>query len=101
LVVVPATVEAAMSTHRRQARRGKSVVARPQDYFTKSFKKLGHRIRELREEAGYSRKDMRSFQFSAGHWEQIEAGCPTKVETLLRICKVFNVKLSDLVRGVV
>ena len=42
---------------------------------------------------------MISFGFSARHWQQIEAGRPITVTTLLRICEVFHLSVSRLVRG--
>jgi DNA-binding Xre family transcriptional regulator len=42
---------------------------------------------------------MISFGFSARHWQQIEAGRPITVTTLLRICDVFKVPIGRLVQG--
>jgi transcriptional regulator with XRE-family HTH domain len=42
---------------------------------------------------------MISFGFSARHWQQIEAGRPITVTTLLRICEVFEISISKLVQG--
>ena len=42
---------------------------------------------------------MISFGFSARHWQQIEAGRPITVTTLLRICEVFRTPMERLVRG--
>jgi len=42
---------------------------------------------------------MLSFGFSTRHWQQIEAGRPITVTTLLRICEVFEVSMAKLVRG--
>ena len=65
----------------------------------KFFKALGQRIRELRQEHGYSQEDMISFGFSARHWQQIEAGRPITVRTLLRICHTFKTRMERIVRG--
>jgi hypothetical protein len=43
---------------------------------------------------------MISYGFSARHWQQIEAGRPITVTTLLRICEVFKISVAKLVRGV-
>ena len=67
-----------------------------QDQF---FRALGTKVRKLRKERGYSQEDMLSFAFSTRHWQQIEAGRPITVTTLLRICEVFEVSMSKLVRG--
>jgi len=40
-----------------------------------------------------------SFGFSTRHWQQIEAGRPITVITLLRICEVFEITMEKLVRG--
>ncbi len=42
---------------------------------------------------------MISFGFSARHWQQIEAGRPITVSTLLRICETFEISAERLVRG--
>src|SRR5882762_2954987 len=63
------------------------------------FKALGNRIRRLRKKNGYSQEDMISFGFSARHWQQVEAGRPITVTTLLRICEVFRVSIGRLVQG--
>jgi transcriptional regulator with XRE-family HTH domain len=65
----------------------------------KFFQALGRRIRELRRKQGYSQEDMISFGFSARHWQQIEAGRPITVTTLLRICKVLQIRIDRMVRG--
>jgi transcriptional regulator with XRE-family HTH domain len=63
------------------------------------FVGLGHRIRDLRNERGYSQEDMISFGFSARHWQQVEAGRPITIATLLRICDALNAKPEKLLRG--
>jgi transcriptional regulator with XRE-family HTH domain len=65
----------------------------------KFFKALGQRIKELRRKRGYSQEDMITFGFSARHWQQIEAGRPITVTTLLRICEALKVTLVRLLRG--
>lgn len=42
---------------------------------------------------------MISYGFSARHWQQIEAGRPITVSTLLRICAVFETSIDRLVNG--
>lgn len=63
------------------------------------FLLFGKRVRELRKKHGYSQEDMISYGFSARHWQQIEAGRPITVSTLLRICAAFETPLEHLVRG--
>jgi transcriptional regulator with XRE-family HTH domain len=65
----------------------------------KFFKALGQRIRELRRRNRYSQEDMISFGFSARHWQQIEAGRPITVTTLLRICDVLKTRIDKMVHG--
>ena len=64
------------------------------------FKKLGGRVKELQLKKGYSQEDKISFDFSARHWQQIEAGRQIIVTTLLRICDFLQVKLQSLVKGI-
>ena len=66
---------------------------------TQFFRALGQRVRDIRKRKGLSQEDMISFGFSARHWQQIEAGRPITVKTLLHICKAFDVPLVRLVRG--
>jgi len=63
------------------------------------FKNFGQRAKRLRKERGYSQEDMISFGFAARHWQQIEAGRPITVTTLLRICDTFKVRLEKLIKG--
>ena len=63
------------------------------------FRALGMRIKQLRKTRGYTQEDMIGYGFSARHWQQIEAGRPITVSTLLRICAVFDTSLEHLVRG--
>lgn len=63
------------------------------------FRALGTKVRELRKKRGYSQEDMLSFGFSTRHWQQVEAGRPITVSTLLRICEVFEISMAKLVRG--
>jgi transcriptional regulator with XRE-family HTH domain len=72
-----------------------STVANQQTFFLR----FGRRIRELRTERGHTQEDMISYGFSARHWQQIEAGRPITVSTLLRICAVFETSAERLVRG--
>jgi transcriptional regulator with XRE-family HTH domain len=55
-------------------------------------------VKELRRKHGYSQEDMIGFGLSARHWQQIEAGRPITVTTLLRICEVFRTTLSGMAR---
>ncbi len=63
------------------------------------FRALGKRVKDLRKRRGYSQEDMISFGFSARHWQQIEAGRPITVRTLIRICEALEISMERLVRG--
>jgi transcriptional regulator with XRE-family HTH domain len=63
------------------------------------FRRLGKRVRELRRKRGHSQEDMISFGFSARHWQQIEAGRPITLTTLLRICEALDVRLTTILAG--
>lgn len=65
----------------------------------KFFLRFGKRVRELRRKRRRSQEDMISYGFSARHWQQIEAGRPITVSTLLRICATFETSVERLVRG--
>jgi transcriptional regulator with XRE-family HTH domain len=66
---------------------------------TAFFRALGRRVREIRKRKGLSQEDMISYGFSARHWQQIEAGRPITVKTLLRISEAFHIPLVRLIRG--
>jgi hypothetical protein len=42
---------------------------------------------------------MISHGFSLRHWQMIEAGRPTTVFTLLRVCEAFEISPEELVAG--
>jgi transcriptional regulator with XRE-family HTH domain len=65
----------------------------------KFFHALGAKVRELRKKLGYSQEDMISFGFSARHFQQIEAGRPITVTTMLRLCEVLEISMAKLVKG--
>ena len=58
------------------------------------FRALGQRVKKLRTSRGYTQEDMIGLGFSARHWQQIEAGRPITVTTLLRICDTFGVRAA-------
>jgi transcriptional regulator with XRE-family HTH domain len=61
------------------------------------FKRLGARLRQFREDRGWSSEDMLTRGIGAKHWQQMETGRPVTGETLLRICQAFDITLSVLV----
>jgi DNA-binding Xre family transcriptional regulator len=66
---------------------------------TRFFRAFGMRVKNLRKAKGWTQEDMISRGFSARHWQQIEAGRPITMTTLLRICQVFSVRPDRLLRG--
>jgi Helix-turn-helix domain len=88
--------EPGISGLRAQLRSSWNLIVVDQNKF---FFRLGARIRKWRRKHGHSQEDMISFGFSARHWQQIEAGRPITVSTLLRICAVFKTSVAGLVRG--
>ncbi len=60
-------------------------------------KKFGFRLKALRLDKGLKQEDLETFNFSYRHYGKIERGQinPT-VETLVRLCELFNVSLSEL-----
>jgi transcriptional regulator with XRE-family HTH domain len=64
------------------------------------FRELGQRVKTLRMKSGFSQEDMISFGFSARHWQQVEAGRPITLTTLLRICIVFQVPAYKILKGI-
>jgi transcriptional regulator with XRE-family HTH domain len=65
----------------------------------KFFRALGARIKGLRKGQRYTQEDMISLGFSARHWQQIEAGRPITVRTLLKICDTFDIQAARLLVG--
>lgn len=63
------------------------------------FDALGQRLKGLRRKAGYSQEDMLSFGFSTRHWQQVEAGRPVTLTTLLRACDAFQITPEKLLKG--
>jgi len=92
---VPAEKELISTRSLFPGKEGSSIVADQQKFFLA----FGKRVRELRRKHGHSQEDMNSFGFSARHWQQIEAGRPITVSTLLRICEAFKINADRLVRG--
>lgn len=68
-------------------------------HFERFYSDLGLRVKELRKKKGYTQEDMISFGFGVRHWQQIEAGYPINIWTLLRICEALGVRMWQLVKG--
>ena len=68
-------------------------------HFQRFYTELGLRLKQLRRKKGYTQEDMISFGFGVRHWQQIEAGYPINIWTLLRICEAFEVRMWQIVKG--
>ncbi len=68
-------------------------------HFQRFYRALGQRVKRLRKKKGYTQEDMMSFGFGLRHWQEIEAGYPINIWTLLRICEAFDVRMWQIVRG--
>jgi len=66
---------------------------------TQFFAAFGERVKRLRKSKGFTQEDMIGFGFSARHWQQVEAGRPITVVTLLRICDTFSIRAAQLIEG--
>lgn len=67
--------------------------------YARFFRALGHRVRTYRTDRKLRQEDMISYGFSLRHWQMIEAGRPSTIFTLLRVCDAFGVTPEQLVAG--
>ncbi len=69
-------------------------------YEYESFlRELGLRVRQLRTDRGLTHRQMISEHgFHLNQLHRIEGGEPVSVQTLLRLCAAFDLKLEELVR---
>ncbi len=65
----------------------------------KFFRALGARIKGFRKGQRYTQEDMISLGFSTRHWQQIEAGRPITLRTLLKICDTFDIQAARRLAG--
>ena len=64
------------------------------------LKQLGKRLRAMRLERGWSLRDMIVDQgYHLIQWQNLEKGKGLSVPSLLRLCNVFDVKLTVLLDG--
>jgi hypothetical protein len=70
-----------------------------QEKYATVFREIGKRLRQLRKDRGLSQEDMLSFGFSTRHWQQVEAGRPVTLTTILRACDVFGITPEKLLEG--
>jgi len=68
-------------------------------HYAQFFRALGHRIRTYRADRRLTQEDMIGLGFSLRHWQMIEAGRPSTLFTLLRVCEAFDVQPEELLAG--
>ncbi len=76
-----------------------TVKRRHPPHYQSFYRELGSRIKQLRKKQGYTQEDMISFGFGLRHWQQIEAGHPINISTLLRISETFGLHAWQIIRG--
>jgi len=67
--------------------------------YARFFRALGHRIRSYRTARGLSQEDMITYDFSVRHWQMMEAGRPSTLFTMLRVCEAFQIPPEELLAG--
>ena len=68
--------------------------------YKRFLKELGGRIKQLRHERGLSLRDMIVMHgYADSQWRRYERGGSVNVQSLLRICKAFQISLCDLLDG--
>jgi transcriptional regulator with XRE-family HTH domain len=70
------------------------------EFNLRTFKKLGIRYRQLRQEKGLVQEDSIQHGFSVRHYQQLEAGRPHSLTTLFRVAKMFGVKASKILKDI-
>ena len=68
--------------------------------YDRDFRELGGKYRKLRERAGMVQEDVLEYGFSVRHYQQLEAGRPHSLTTLLRLADMFRVDPAELLQGV-
>lgn len=63
------------------------------------FRLLGAQLRAKRMRLGLTQEDMIGYGFSARHWQQVEAGRPITLKTLVRACSALRVLPSATIRA--
>lgn len=70
------------------------------DDLSKTFKKLGIRYRQLRQDKGLVQEDSGKVGFSTRHYQQLEAGRPHSLTSLFRVAKMLGVKPSKILKDI-
>jgi len=61
------------------------------------FKRLGRRVREIRDAKGWKQKQISERGFNPNQWQQIESGDRgINISTLLNVCEVLETDLKTL-----
>ena len=64
------------------------------------LKQLGAKLRSMRLERGWSLRDMIVHHgYHLVQWQNLEKGKGLSVPSLLRLCQVFDVRLTELIEG--
>jgi hypothetical protein len=67
------------------------------------YKLLGERIKDLRKEADYTNAGHFAYEhgFTASQYGEYEVGKDMRLSTLIRIAKIHNITVSDLLKDIV
>lgn len=69
--------------------------------YKKKLKAFGLKVREIREAKGWTLENTEDHGWSNWqHLQKIESGKNITLATLFRICDVFNVKVSELLKEI-
>lgn len=71
----------------------------PENKYREQFKELGNRYRNLRRQRNMVQEDVIEYGFSVRHYQQLEAGRPHSLSTLLRLADMFGVSPDRLLKG--
>lgn len=65
--------------------------------YSRVFRDIGSRYRAIRLAKGMVQEDVLDYGFSVRHYQQLEAGRPHSITTLLRIAKMFGVRPGEII----
>ena len=72
-----------------------------EDKYSKEFRALGIRYRELRLNRKMVQEDVIEHGFSVRHYQQLEAGRSHSLSTLFRVAEMFKADPSKLIKGLI
>jgi transcriptional regulator with XRE-family HTH domain len=67
--------------------------------YADKFRELGARYRKIRLQRSMVQEDVLDYGFSVRHYQQLEAGRPHSITTLLRIAEMYDVDAVKLLKG--